>query len=184
MEWRYLCIKSARYSRGNLSLERIRTRGTRLWFRRLGHQIFVWDDTLYAHAPLFERIQDKNGNILREGIFGKIAAGQQGFWYAISGNSVLRNGSVWQEFEHKPYDIAICNGIVGISFPFADKKLWINGEWKLEKDDQLDRYLHCFEYEGKLQWLLGGDRRLLIVNEDEVTELSSEHRSLDKNCHS
>lgn len=144
---------------------------------RLGHQIFVWNDTLYAHAPLLQRIEDQDGNILAQGVFGKIAAGEEGFWYAISGNSVLRNGEIWQEFEHKPYDIAVCNGIVGISFPFGEKKLWINGEWKIEKDEKLDRYLHCFEYEGKIQWLLGGDYRLLIWDGSSLLELPSERRS-------
>ena len=143
---------------------------------RLGHQIFVWDDTLYAHAPLFEKIQDQAGNILAEGSFGKIAVSQV-FWYAISGNSVLRNGEIWQEFEHKPYDIAVCNGSVGISFPFGAHKLWVDGEWQIQADDKLDRYLHCFEYEGKIQWLLGGADRLLILDGDSLLELPSERRT-------
>jgi hypothetical protein len=142
---------------------------------RLGHQIFIWNDTLYAHAPLLERIVDADGNILAEGVFGKIVATEE-HWYAISGKDLLQDGEIWQSFESKPYDLAICNETIGLSFPFGAQKLWVGGQWYFEADQVLDRYLHCIHHNDSVQWLLGGENRLLILDGEMTSELPSEHQ--------
>ena len=142
---------------------------------RLGHQIFVWNAVLYAHSPLLENIVDSNGTILAEGVFGKIVATEE-HWYAISGKDLLKDGVIWQSFESKPYDLAVCDETIGLSFPFAPQKLWVGGQWYFEADQSMDRYLHCIQYNDSVQWLLGGERRLLILDGAATSELSSEYR--------
>ena len=111
LEWNeHLYIKSARYSRAIVAWGES---GREELASGLGVSDikFLYDDTLYAHA-FIERIQDKNGNILREGIFGKIAAVSKASGI-ISGNSVLRNGSVFRVDKLK---ILQSHGIVGRSY--------------------------------------------------------------------
>ena len=139
---------------------------------RLGHQIFQFENKIYVHAPLEQRIVDLSGNILTTGQFGEIASVEE-HWYAISGHSLLQDGVVLESFTKKPYSIALCNGSVGLSFPFGTHKLWVDGTWFIENDGQIDPYLHCYEN----TWILGGNQRILIWNGSSLEELSSEKRS-------
>jgi hypothetical protein len=148
-------------------------------FGRIGHDAIIYNDSIILHSPLLNRLVHLDNSDFANGTFTELISDEL-HWYALEGNTLLIDGTVTQNFDDTAYDIAVCQGVVGISFPFADK-IWVDGIWHTINSNTSfigpNLFCHDIDNDNNPEWFLGGTNVVFYLQNGEINSIESPHNS-------
>jgi hypothetical protein len=150
-------------------------------FGRVGHQLISINSELFIHTPQRGLVHNLNSINLFEGYLGSLASDDQ-HWYSLQHNTLLIDGIPTESFEETAYDLAVCDGHIGITFPYSNNKLWIDWEWYIASTPLTGQYLHCFDYDndGQPEWFLGGENQVFIIDGTNIQTINAPFHTFGK----